>query len=488
MSSLIYCPAALWEMHEAQVIEIAWKEYERGSVVTILKCDRFFSSCPTNLQKDRWRCIDCVNQSNYTMRELLPPSAKIIWLKNSSKNSSAVFSINPDELELRKLGDFYYDGHPFGFSVLSHLITLERDIFPSGLKSRDLANQLLQESIEFYNQSLQVLSCGFDEVFVWGGRRMSEAPLIFAAKKRGVQVKYFELGYRPKTYLLSESGIFTFSGMLIEIQKWVDERKKELPLDTLLSEGMNFFTDWMAGRSDQPHFKWFLQDYNEKPNLKRTSNKKLLLVCTSSLWESFAYQDYKELIVSEFYDPYEVIERICFDEEICNKFDVVVRWHPNLRRAGPNELKRMNEIINKATDVSHVKPEEAINSYDLVKMSDVVVTFGSTIGIESTVLGKPSILLGLSSYMNLGSVYQPSSYQEFRNLISTELSPKITDGAFLWGDWMKNFGTAFEFIKEHDGHFFLQDKKVQQNNARTRVRSKWFALKHQFKKIFALMI
>ena len=180
MSSLIYCPAALWEMHEAQVIEIAWKEYERGSVVTILKCDRFFSSCPTNLQKDRWRCIDCVNQSNYTMRELLPPSAKIIWLKNSSKNSSA---------------------------------------------------------------------------------------------KRGVQVKYFELGYRPKTYLLSESGIFTFSGMLIEIQKWVDERKKELPLDTLLSEGMNFFTDWMAGRSDQPHFKWFLQDYNEKPNLKRTSNK-----------------------------------------------------------------------------------------------------------------------------------------------------------------------------------------------------------------------
>lgn len=487
MLSLIYCPASLWEVHESQVVDIAWEEYRKGNVVTMLKCNKFFSSCPTNLKKDRWRCIDCVKQSKYTSRNLLPPGSKTIWLKPLKKYYSTELETAIDEVKLRNLHEFSYDGCSFGFSVLSHLITMEQDIFPSGLQCRNLAKLLLRESIEFYHQALGILDTGVEKVFVWGGRRMSEAPLIFAAKKKGIPIEYFELGYRPKTYFLSKNGVFTFTGMLDEVQKWILEREKAASYDARVREGESFFIDWMAGRSAQPHFKWHLEGYKKKPVLEPVSTKKLLLVCTSSLWESFAYQDYKALINPDFFDPYKLTERICLDEKITNKYEIIVRWHPNLRRAGANEQKRMKDIILKTSNVVHIKPEQTINSYDLVKMSDVVVSFGSTIGVESTVLGKPSILLGLSSYMNLESVYQPSDYLGFQQLISTEPSPKNTEGAFLWGDWMKNFGMEFKFIKERKGHFWIHNRRVQRRSARIMFRSKWFASKHKIKKFFVLM-
>jgi len=60
-----------------------------------------------------------------------------------------------------------------------------------------------------------------------------------------------------------------------------------------------------------------------------------------------------------------------------------------------------------------------VDSYDIVSAADVVLTFGSTIGIEAAYYGKPSILLGRAVYEDLGSCYVPSSHDELMKLLSS---------------------------------------------------------------------
>jgi hypothetical protein len=70
--------------------------------------------------------------------------------------------------------------------------------------------------------------------------------------------------------------------------------------------------------------------------------------------------------------------------------------------------------------------------------SDLVVSFGSTMGIEASYWSKPSILLSRCIYEKSGSVYVPKSKEEVVSLISRagELPPLDKTGAckaaFFW--------------------------------------------------------
>ena len=86
----------------------------------------------------------------------------------------------------------------------------------------------------------------------------------------------------------------------------------------------------------------------------------------------------------------------------------------------------------------------------MLDASDVVLTFGSTIGIEATYRGKPSILAGHAFYEHFDSTYKVSSHADVMRLIQSDLSAKPEQGALMYGHYMRTRGIDFEYWKARD--------------------------------------
>jgi hypothetical protein len=140
-----------------------------------------------------------------------------------------------------------------------------------------------------------------------------------------------------------------------------------------------------------------------------------------------------------------------------------VRWHPNLTSCGPGEREVVDRIIvETGSQATHYAPESPIDSYALLETADVVVTFGSTIGIESTYYGRPSVMLGRCLYQGLGSCYEPATHEEAVALIRQPLKPLPRLGALQYGLYIKCRGNlAFEHLhREADKGWRLGDTPI----------------------------
>jgi hypothetical protein len=192
------------------------------------------------------------------------------------------------------------------------------------------------------------------------------------------------------------------------------------------------------------------------------------------------YPEYKEL-VSEFRDQYEFCKKMAQDPEILSSYSIVIRWHPNIVSAGPNEKKAMQFVIASTPEAKHIVPSEKIDSYALVEESSCVVSYGSTLGIESAYMGKPSILIGLATYEALGSTHEPKNYSEFKKLVLNKPSALPIEGALVWGDWMKNRGEDFAFVKVNNQKYQINSRPVSARGLSSKARTIWFKCKHIIK-------
>ena len=118
-------------------------------------------------------------------------------------------------------------------------------------------------------------------------------------------------------------------------------------------------------------------------------------------------------------------------------FHVIVRAHPQSPDLDNLEEKEDEiwEKLCKEVGASFISASSGVNSYDLIKKSDLCVTYGSSIGIETIYMGIPFIILGESDY----SRYIPNNCgfdSEKINVLLENGIPEITlDALHPWAYW-----------------------------------------------------
>ena len=195
-------------------------------------------------------------------------------------------------------------------------------------------------------------------------------------------------------------------------------------------------------------YPYYKDLFNDKINIeKRKNERKILTIYTSSYYEFFALGKDFRVKNNQDIDHYKNISQILNCKYIINKFDVRVRWHPNLITAGKQEVEKINNIVNKTKNkIIHYLPESKVNSYKLLEKSDLVISFGSTIGIEATFYNKPSILWGVAYYEDTGGVYEINSLKELEKLLRIKLKPKPYENSLKFAFYEKMKG---EFTYKH---------------------------------------
>jgi hypothetical protein len=154
-----------------------------------------------------------------------------------------------------------------------------------------------------------------------------------------------------------------------------------------------------------------------------------------------------------FYSPDETagIEKI-IESFAVDEYMFYLRIHPHMKGLPDctSQLKDIHELARKFENLHVIWPEESVDTYALIDACEKVISFGSTVGVEATYWGKPSISLGQTAYKNFDCVYSPSSHEECIRLIRSDIKPVPIEGALQYAFMEINNGIQFQFFKQKD--------------------------------------
>ena len=135
-----------------------------------------------------------------------------------------------------------------------------------------------------------------------------------------------------------------------------------------------------------------------------------------------------------------------------------LRIHPNLKGVSHQAHLKLYEL-SKYDNITIIPPESEVSTYALMDACEKVVTFGSTMGVEATFWGKPSILLGRSLYENLDVCYKLSDKEQLVSLLNNpHLPPKDKVGAMKYSYFLldREYG-----VDETNIDINVKDKKIR---------------------------
>jgi hypothetical protein len=383
---LVVATTPLWQSLHAIMLEVALRWWASGMDVTVISCDGALESCPANPFHRSDLCHKCVLQTERTETRLLPNGIETRRLHLLDIEYD--FGQPKGRLELLQIE---HRDVPIGRFVASQLATNSRDgEFVLDHETSKEARRLLAFAARLYDSAEELFrKQSFDIVCVRNGRRPSEGPIAWAAHRAGAWTLTFDDQLTLGRFILTD-------GLSVHDRVAAGFERRRRALEILIEPGgfgrlmgasRDFYAGQRASRRRRKELIHFASSFDDTAEIPKTE-KPLMLVAPSSQWEFIHVQEVHE-------NQYETLLDLLTRDEVLSTYDVVVRWHPNLKSAGKHESTRIRELIECTSDrVFHLPPESTANTYKVLDAADAVVTFGSTLSAEAAVLEKPTFVFG----------------------------------------------------------------------------------------------
>lgn len=146
----------------------------------------------------------------------------------------------------------------------------------------------------------------------------------------------------------------------------------------------------------------------------------------------------------------------------------VVRSHPHKRRKAPQDVQEWHAAVEAAEPDLHLDEWSDVDSYELMGQADLVVTYGSTTGVEAAYQGRPVMVMGPSAYDELDCAVRPRSMDDVRAMVASPKDPD-RDGALAFGLMMKRRGFDLTALQRTaDGHLALNETVIREPSETSR--------------------
>jgi hypothetical protein len=427
---------------ELEIIECLLSQ---NNSVYWLQCNIEMKNCFYNPENNYFRCLNCkskVKNSEKILKFHNNKNLHVITYNDFIKKSSYktdLPSIFENHEELKQLK---YKGCDIGLACFSSLVTHTRDHLPNLTTHKDYIARGIETGAYIYDCALEMMtSIKPNLVILFNGRFLENRPLLRAAQSHKIDYATHEKGGRLQTFLFRENTIpHSVEAVTEEIEKlWQENDPNKIEI------GNNFFIKKTKGVEDA----WFSFTKEQKEGLLPSSigdnklkNKKIITIFNSSLDEYEGLEGFGPY----FYDNDNVaIENIARDLVPFENLKLYLRVHPNLKNINNSQNTFIKEIIGNIPSIEVINAEDSIDSYALMRESDIIIVFGSTVGIEAAVLNKKVILLGRAAYENLNCCYIPKNHADLIEMLSNDNYPfeKLdTSEAVKFGYWNETFGIS----------------------------------------------
>jgi len=449
-------------------LEIIKNLVEEGHEVHILKCNKVLRSCMWNTQHKALRCAKCQSRCLHGLKLLNIPKSHIHDMYKDERSDS--FEI-PHFDNMNQIKSFHYDGVDIGQGVASSLITQKRDSYlNSSSHAQEIELNLRMAINVYWNFDAIISKLQPDQVIIFNGRFAEIYPAICQVKKQNTPYVIHERGGTLDRYILYKN---TWPFDIAHNTNLIQQEWEKENIITATEIGSKWFSQRRHG--EVQNWKVFTknQEKNKLPEAFDASKKNIVIFNTSEHevgmlvgWENKFFKDQNSgiaYILKEF--------------EQNEDFHFILRVHPHLGDLNNSQIQEINNF--KHSNLTVIPPESDIDTYALMDHADLVITFGSTMGIEANFWGKPSLLLGRATYENLGSTFTPKSKEDIRPHILSHPKPLENDGAIKYGYWNATKGIKFKhyvptevndglFMNQKLGHGEMLENYLDQKEARTK--------------------
>jgi len=396
-------------------LDLIQQKLNEGHIVKILHCDGSTSFCSANNskimshKKIKLVCSYCkskfYNGLNWldNKKNLIIESFDLL----NANQKKIVFEFDKllegknklDEEILSFLNNIYYQlGNICRTTLMTE--TCSAIINYEKKETYNFFKIIAKSSIEAYYSSLNHLEkFDPDEIYIFNGRIYRYQPLLRLAqskiKKENIYVYEFPIENYQNMLILKKNYIpdlKNFSHELFEAHKKnnIDFSTKEI-----------IAKKWISDRVSRVNYKkeyypWKnTQEINLLPKSFNKNNFNISYF-VSSEYEYFGIKENEEDY--DFKNNLDIINEILRIINFKPGISLNIRCHPNSGNDMNSFLKELKKIEKIYRNTKIIEPDSKIDSYELIKNSDLIITICSTIGIEAAYFGKNVLNVGNSPY------------------------------------------------------------------------------------------
>jgi len=420
MSRVMILPSfGVWPMLEYE-LDIVQRRIDSGDDIVWLMCEGNAPFCPANLKMKKRICMECKSRTQAGLKWLEHRGkltvASLYNLNNAQRDDTKIWAENTSNLPSDLASVDWYE------SSFSTLQTTYKEFRPNLAKYdlifRRMIIDFFQSYVAFQNN---LHSYEPDEVWLFNGRITRFRPALRTLQGRSSKFFVYEYPYQGfKRYLVVEGQYPHDFGFRSKTWK-KNFDTHPLPLEKKLAIGNVWYQKRLA-RIPTNYEKVF-SDLQIKNLLPRDwkSARCNITVFNSSEWESAGVPESRRW---NYEEQYQAIERIAQDTKHLTNLHFTIRIHPQMQK---NDKLSSDKFLTlkRFSNISVLEPESKYDTYALVTLSDIVITFYSLVGVESAWLGKKVICLGPAPYQDFGCVYLPHTHDELMETLSN--LEKFTD-------------------------------------------------------------
>ena len=336
-----------------------------------------------------------------------------------------------------------------GLGVVSSYVTRTRNLNPAFNKTtQKFIDQLLRSSAVLAEAFLKMIDLYQpDRLCLVNGRFSGYRPVMEVAIKRKVKTTVLEFVFSTTPELqrkvkFEDSLPHDIDQNLRYIEDNWSHWKGEMDRETVAA---GFFERRRRGEtaSDKVYTRNQFCDLLP-PNWD--INKRNYVIFNSSEDEFFAvgetfdkYKFFKNQIEGILY----LAKKTAHDPSI----HYYLRIHPNLKNVKYKYHTELVTIFAKFPNMTVISADSPISTYKLIDNCEKVIVFGSTVGVEATFWGKPTILLAGALYTHLNTAYYPKSFEELDNLLFSKLEAMPRLGALKYALYIfGERGTPYKYV------------------------------------------
>jgi len=345
--------------------------------------------------------------------------------QKKDSNVDCVECVNKSEAltDLMGLNRYYMKGLDLDDTDIPSVVNSKMDRFAQSAASRKLkiaevnqSNQKHQELVGDFIQSAEVLwktlsnldkKFNFKYIFSYSSPRVPRRIAI----EYGSHHNKVVIGTTDPGFGIDNGHLFNYGEG--PLPTYISESVWNKLLNRGISkEELNEVEDLLLERSTNIRQQQYTDKNTDvKEKIELDTNKHIYSMFTHLVWDAAADQ-----IVSRVYDSHRewVIETIKQFEN--NDKQLIVKTHPAeaFRDGNDSMIGILDEEFEKTpSNIQILSPDTIINSYNLIRESDVIIVNTSTVGLESAILGKPVITVGDAHYAKKGFTFDPSNKQQY---------------------------------------------------------------------------
>lgn len=413
---------------ELEVID-SLKKNANNEVISI-SCDGVLNGCFFNPTKNVLGCTLCEERTN--------KCKSLVDIDQSLSLKKYSISYEPPPINsLQELLNLKYDGIKIGIGVASSLISLKRDFEISSEKYGDLIKELSITAIQSINNFKNIIEDHKpDGIYLFNGRFAETNCIIELCKANNIDFHTIEVASPARYYVFKNSlphSIKTKKGIMNEMYDACDPK--------VSSQIATEFYEAKV-RGNVKGRKNFINSQQKNLLPKSFDKNKYNVVFFNSSedemkvieeWQHDYYNSQNEAILK-------IVQSNLNDEGV----HFYLRVHPNLANIQNAQIEEL-ATLRSFRNLTIVDAHSEVDTYGIMRACDMTITFGSTMGIEATYWGKPSLFIGRTFYEDTNSIYKVDSFKEIDNFIKQRLSvPKTKESTYKYAYYFSMYGIDYK--------------------------------------------